>query len=232
MNPTNGPTTNPTKPAAPHRGTPRATPTKPAGWIYLDHTWDDPHKYVGQTRRPVWQRVNEERKTMPWGPQIKPGRDGYTILRRVESSGNPAIDAILLDLAEAEEIARWVPSDNVNRPDPEVFVGRLADAYAGRPTSTVGTPRRPTVGTPRTAPRGSVRSPRTTGRGVPWAVVGWAALAVLWAVVGVAVFGDAPSPRTPWVAVPVMTVLGPALTVGMTRRAFGGRPKRRRRRRH
>src|ERR1044072_7873258 len=119
---------------------PRRTPTKPAGWIYLIHTWDDPQMYVGQTVTPVWSRVNAHRKNQPWGPRIRPGRDGPTILRPAEASGAaspaaPAMGAVLRALAEAEEIQRWEPSDNANRPDPAVFQARLQALRAGVPVA-------------------------------------------------------------------------------------------------
>lgn len=206
---------------------PRRTPTKPAGWIYLIHTWDDPHKYLGQSRRPVPQRVNEERKTMPWGADILPGRDGYTILRRVESLGSPHLDAIALDLAEAEEIQRWTPSDNANRPDPAMFRQRLQAARDA--PAPPWTPRRPA---PPTAPRRPSRTPRqrpTRRRPVGrWRAVGLVLLAATWALTVGRVAVAWPDPAAPWVAAPVAALLGPALTVRLYRRSLG-RSRRRRR---
>lgn len=203
--------------------------TKPAGWIYLIHTIDDPNKYIGQASRPVWTRVNEHRRLQGWGPDILPGRTGYTILRRVEATGSPVLDAIALDLAEAEEIQRRHPTENAYRPDPEVFRERYANVRAGRPAVPRFTPRTPrgTRSRPtRAVPRG------TWGRRVR--AVGVLVLAVAWAVgavrLGVPVGEAAQAPWVPWVAGPVASALGPALTLHMWRNA--GRKPRRRRRRH
>lgn len=202
---------------------PRRTPTKPAGWIYLIHTRDDPTMYVGQTTTPVWSRVNAHRKRQPWGGRIKPGRDGYTILRRVESLGDPTLNAIALDLAEAEEIARWHPSDNANRPDPEVFRARLERAMVN-PTDFTPRPRR----WARTGPlNGRAVASEAWGRGVPWRVVGFALLSAAWVVLVGRVAGAMPNPTAPWVAIPMAAVLGPAVTVGLYR--YATRPRRRRR---
>lgn len=233
----------PTMPTPTNR---RGAPTIAAGWVYLIHTWDDPRMYVGQSARPPFRRVNEERRTMPWGPDIKPGREGYTILRRVESSGDPTIDAILLDLAEAEEIRRLNPTDNRNRPDPAVFVARLAAARAGTivgdpwGTDPFGTGRRGRA--PRSAPRRAPRQPRRTtptGRvpdrgGDPWVwlkAAAFVALSALSVIVALPVAQAWPNPTAPWVIVPVAAVLGPVGVALAVRRAFGRAPVRRRRRR-
>lgn len=230
MNPTTDPTV---RRGTTPRSAPRNTPTKPAGWVYLIHTWDDATKYVGQSSRPVWQRVNEERRTLPWGGDIKPGRDGYTILRRVDSTGDPARDAILLDLAEAEAIAQWTPSENALRPDPAVFRARLAAldrGGAGLPSwGPPATPRFTGRGTrPPTVGRGRGTT-RRNPRGVPWRTVGFAVLAAAWVALAVLIFKDAPNPRTVWIVVPIAAAFGPLATVGAYRRTV--HPKRRRRRR-
>jgi len=206
---------------------PRRTPTKPAGWIYLIHTWDDPQMYVGQTVTPVWSRVNAHRKNQPWGPRIRPGRDGYTILRRVESSGDPAIDAVLLDLAEAEEIQRWEPSDNANRPDPAVFQARLQALRAGVPVA----PRFAPAVVAERSPVGRWRGAPRARRPVPWRGVGFAALSVLCVIVGLRLSAAWPNPADPWVVVPIAAILGPAAIVGIYRRCTRPRPRRRRTRR-
>lgn len=231
---------NPT--ADPTRSTRQAN-AKPAGWIYVIHTWDDPTKYVGQTTQPVWSRVRGHRKDKPWGPDIKPGRDGYTILRRVDSTGDIMLDAILLDLAEAEEIQRLTPSDNANRPDPQVFRDRLSATARGK---AVGSARRPTQGRwapalgaqpdhlkpiPR-PPRGTPQTPRrgpTRRRGVPWRGLGVAALVIAWVVLATRVSEHTTNPTTPWVVIPMAAVLGPWATVALWARAARGGKKRRRR---
>jgi hypothetical protein len=204
--------------------------TKPAGWIYLVHTAADPNKYIGQAARPVWTRINEHRRCQEWGPDILPGRTGYTIIRRVEATGNPTLDAIALDLAEAEEIQRRHPTENTYRPDPQVFRDRYANVLAGRPATPPRTPSRVPRGS-RTRPTG--RTPRGTwghrARGA-----GILVLAVVWAVaavrVGIPVGEAAQAPWVPWVAAPVAFALGPALTLNKWRSA-GRRTHHRRRRR-
>jgi hypothetical protein len=207
--------------------------------------------YVGQTVQPVWQRVNGHRADKPWGRDIKPGRDGYTILRRVESCGNPTIDAILLDLAEAEEIQRWTPSDNANRPNPQVFRARLAQlgynptaphTPTGRPwPSALGKPVDPGAipapvfrGATRPTPRGTpTTGPRTPQRAAPqqarvsWRAVGFLILSLTWAVIAERLCAHAVNPTTPWIVIPMGALLGPAITVGLYRKAT--RPRRKRR---
>ena len=220
MNPTERPTVGPTT-------TPRKAPTKPAGWVYVQHTSYDPTKYVGQSKRPVWNRINEERRTFPWGADILPGRDGYTILRRVESLGNPTLDAIALDLAEAEEIARLHPTENANRPNPTVFRARLADAVGSPlppPTfAPVGRRRGAIVGRPTVAAR--------KARPFPWRTVVAAIVGVTWGLVGLRLSLTFPNPTVPWVVVPVAAFVGPPLTFAWWRRhVLKRRPARRRRR--
>lgn len=202
----------------------------------------DPTKYIGQTTEPVPVRVKRhrlplERGGQTWGHEILPGRQGYTILRRVESSGDPGIDAMLLDLAEAEEIARWVPSENTHRPDPQVFRDRLTEATArGRATPTAapilglfGTPspptRRPNVGA-RMSPTGGVaRAPRP----VPWGGILRVALGVVWGFIVGRVAAATGVEWAPWAAVPVAAFVGPLLTIAWVRRAFRVAPRRGRR---
>lgn len=234
---------NPT--ADPTRSTRRPN-TKPAGWIYVIHTWDDPTKYVGQTTHPVWSRVKGHRRDKPWGDDIKPGRDGYTILRRVDSTGDVMLDAILLDLAEAEEIQRLTPSDNANRPDPQVFRDRLAAAargeYVGPAQRTPGGRWAPSLGPkpnhlrpippPRRQPARTQRATPTRRRGIPWRGVGVAVLVVAWVVLAARVSGHTTNPTTPWVVIPMAAVLGPWVTVAAWAKATrGGRKRRRARRR-
>lgn len=206
---------------------PRLAPTKPAGWIYLIHTWDDDRKYVGQTTTPVWQRINAHRKDKPWGREIRPGRDGYTILRRVESLGEPSLDAIALDLAEAEAIAEWHPSDNAHRPDPQVFRDRLALARID-PTAWASTPRRGVAPVARPTP-GRTRPP--AARPIPWRTFGFVILSAAWVVITARLTADATNPTTPWVAIPIAALLGPVATVGLYRKATRRTPRRRYRRR-
>ena len=188
--------------------------------------------YVGQTVTPVWSRVNAHRKDKPWGLDIKPGRDGYTILRRVESTGIPALDKIALDLAEAEEIQRLTPSDNAHRPDPQVFRNRLAAAQRG---GAVGPTARPTPARwvpPSDPTRGAGRTQRRVParrRGVPWRGIGVALLVVLWVYVAVRISAHTTNPTTPWVMIPMAAVLGPWGTVALWARAARGGRKRRRR---
>lgn len=213
------------------------TAAKPAGWIYVQHTAADPEKYAGQSSRPVWNRINEERRTLPWGRDILPGRTGYTIVRRVESLGHPTLDAIALDLAEAEVIQERHPTENANRPHPQIFRDRLAAALAARDAGTLpdpGSPMpwaipRPTASrTPRpTASRGAARGAipraRAVGRGVGAAVrgVGYAVAAVgllavgllsAWVALQVSrpVGSETGAAWLPWVCVPVAFVLAPA----------------------
>lgn len=234
---------NPT--ADPTRSTRQAN-AKPAGWIYVIHTWDDPTKYVGQTERPPYKRVREERKTFPWGHTIKPGRDGYTILRRVESTGDIMLDAILLDLAEAEEIQRLTPSDNANRPNPQVFRDRLAAAARGEPVGSTRNPTAPRwvaalgprpdhlkpIPPPRRGPARTQRVAPTRRRGIPWRRLGVGVLVVAWVVLATRITAHAANPTTPWVVIPMAAVLGPWATVTLwARAARGGRKRRRPRRR-
>jgi hypothetical protein len=220
-------------PTARPAGTPRRNPTTPAGWIYLHHTGYDPHKYVGQSKRPVWNRINEERRTFPWGADLLPGRAGYTILRRVESCGDTAADAILLDLAEAEEIQRWWPTENANRPDPQVFRQRLAALHAdpaggrdgGASWGSRVAPVRARPPRPAPAPR-SAPLPREHR----WRRVGFVILAIFCAVVAGRVTAHAHNPTTPWVVVPVVAVMGPTIAFHLFDRATRRRPARRRRR--
>lgn len=219
MNPTLGPT-----------ATPRRAPTKPAGWVYLIHTWDDDRKYGGQTSQPPWRRIQRHRNTQRWGSQIMPGRDGYTILRRVDSCGDPARDAILLDLAEAEEIDKWQPTENVLRPDPQLFRRRLAAYDAGlivgfSPTNPT---RLPGLGAP-TASWGStaVGRPRRSPRRIPWGSIRFAVLSVLSVIVVWRLGAPWANPRAPWVVLPMAALLGPVAIVGLARKVT--QPPRRRR---
>jgi hypothetical protein len=201
--------------------------------------------YVGQSTRPPGRRVEEHRRLMPWGHAILPGRNGYTIVRRVESSGNPTIDAILLDLAEAQEIRRLNPTDNLNRPDPGVFEARLAAARAalaaeapwGPDPFGAGHP----VGTSQVAPRrrrGAGPSRARGGRGqvaprdplMVLKVVGFIALAMPCGALAVWLAAALPYPEAPWVAAPIAAVLGPAWIAKAVRDSWG-KPRRRRRRR-
>lgn len=209
MNPTWDPTTRPI-----------VGPTVAAGWIYVHHTRRDPTKYVGQTIRPPWVRIREERRTFTWGAELLPGRDGYSIVCRVESEGDPTIDAVLLDLAEAEAIRRLDPTENRNRPDPEIFRARLAAARAGLLPTPRPRPRRAGRVRPFRHPTGGGR----TRRGVPWRTVGRALLAVAWAIVGLMMTVHSGNPTTPWVVVPIAAVLGPPLTIHF----LSGKPRRRR----
>jgi hypothetical protein len=226
MNPTGNPTVSPT-------AIPRSTPTKAAGWIYMLHTAYDTQKYVGQSKRPVWKRVAEERKTFPWGCDILPGRDGYTILRRVPSLGNPLLDEIALDLAEAEEIQKWHPSENAHRPDPQVFRDRLALARVN-PTLLVAQGRGavPRKGPP-AVPRGRAKTPPHR-RPFPWRGVLFVAVGVLCALAVGRMSPYFPNPTVAWVVIPMAAVLGPAWVFRIVHNAIHPRPRRRsrRRRRH
>lgn len=213
------------------------TATPPAGWIYMQHTADDPKKYVGQSKRPVWERIREERRTFTWGADLLPGRRGYTILMRVESLGHPTLDAIALDIAEADMIAKHHPSENAYRPDPQMLRARLAaaqEAHAQGMLPDPGTyvpwaPPRPTK--PHTPRPVGFRGGRPTG--VPRArrvgnAVGSAArgvvgvvFAVTLAAVGVGaawvalqvsrpVGAELGAPWVPWVCVPVALLFAPA----------------------
>jgi len=226
MNPTSDPTKRPTVTPV---GRPTNYPTVPAGWIYLHHTAQDPHKYVGQTIRPPYKRINEERRTFPWGAELLPGRQGYTIVARVESEGDPVVDGVLLDLAEAVAIQRYHPTENINRPDPAVFHERLALARAGlyRPTPRVSRgvgPAAPTVGS-----RGRAVGRRSRGRGVS---VGRLVLAALWGVFAFALCVQGGTVGAAWEVVPIAALLGPTVTVRLFRpgRRRRSRPYRRRRR--
>lgn len=213
------------------------TATPPAGWIYMQHTAADPKKYVGQSKRPVYRRIQEERRTFTWGPQILPGRQGYTILMRVESLGHPVLDAIALDLAEAEMIALHHPSENANRPDPEMLRRRLAAAQQTHaegllldPTAYVPwkPPRaaRPTTPRPtgsRGDSRGAVPRARRVGdavgsvaRGVVGVVTAMGLIAVGIGATWVAFLMARPvgielgHPWVPWVVTPMVGLLAPA----------------------
>jgi hypothetical protein len=207
--------------------------TEPAGWIYVQHTATDPVKYAGQSSRPVWNRINEERRTLPWGRDILPGRTGYTIVRRVESLGHPTLDAIALDLAEAEVIQERHPTENANRPDPRVFRDRLAAAQTAHAAGTLTDPmtqtpwappraERPHTPRPRGASRGQAPRARTVGdivgavaRGVGRAVTAMVLITVgvgcAWVALHVArpVGVETGTPWLPWACVPIAFVLGP-----------------------
>lgn len=207
--------------------TPTRQAVRPAGWIYLVHTVADATKYIGQTSQPVPSRINQHRRALTdggqtWGHTILPGRQGYTILRRVESLGHPVLDAIALDLAEAEEILRWTPTENTNRPNPQVFRDRLA-ARMGRPLPPVPTARPGVARVPQTPV--AVRVPT-----LPWRKLGWIVLGCVWAYVAwwfatTAVANGLPWAWAPWAFVPAAAVIGPALTV----RFVTHKPRRRRR---
>jgi len=240
MNPTTRPTTNPTR----RPTTPR--PARPAGWIYLLHTTNDPTKYVGQTSVPVPQRVRQHRRPLEqggqrWGHEILPGREGYTILARVESFGDPFLDAIALDLVEAEMIQKWTPSENTNRPNPQVFRDRLAAAQrttgAGRPNA----PRGPNPTTPRwvgglgpmdihgnptthptTRPTANpthrpTRHPTTRSNGQRWALVIRLVLGVVLGVVAARATAHTGPPWWPWAFTAATAVLGPFGVIGAFR---------------
>lgn len=212
----------------------------PAGWIYLIHTVDDPNAYIGQTTQPPGLRIEHHRRTQQWGDRILPGRRGYTIIGRVDSYGSPTLNAIALDLAEAEQIQRRNPTYNGNRPDPAIFHARMAAALAAHkndPTTN------PTTRTPHRTPRPTTRVGRTPTRGrgvgrpkprrgIPWGVVGripvglvfaWVALRV-----GLNVAHNTGTPWWPWVLTPVAFLIGPVIVVGLLR-SWGWLPKPRRR---
>jgi hypothetical protein len=222
-----------------------AVQTRPAGWIYLIHITGDPVAYVGQTVQPPGVRIEWHRRNQPWGSQILPGRQGYTIIRRVDTYGSPTLDAIALDLAEAEEIERRNPTFNGNRPDPAIFHARMADALtdptanptarpARRSPRSAPHPTRPVGGNP-TRPRGV---PRPMGRrGFPWGLVGRCIVGAAWAWValrvGVNVAHNTGTPWWPWVATPVAFLIGPVLSVAVLRgMGWWPKPRRRGRRRH
>lgn len=210
--------------------------TAPAGWIYLIHVAGDPNAYIGQTVQPPGLRIEHHRRTQDWGDKILPGRNGYTIIRRVENYGSPALNAIALDLAEAEEIQRRNPTYNGNRPDPAIFHARMAAALTN-PTGN------PTPRTPRATPRVTARvgAHPTRGRGVarptprkgiPWGLIAripvgfafaWVALRV-----GTNVSHQTGTPWWPWVLTPIAFLIGPAITVGLLR-SWGWLPKPRKR---
>ena len=205
------------------------------------HTYTDPAKYIGQTKQPVPKRVNRQRLPLDkggqtWGHEILPGRQGYTILQRVESTGDPTLDAIALDLAEAEMIAQWHPSENTNRPNPQVFRDRLAEASRGAPTPSRGASRGTSHKPRPTAPRRPATPPVGRSHRLPWDSVGRLLLATVWGVgalrVGLATGGE----WVPWAAVPIAVGLGPTATRWWWRHMVRGiklpwRKRRRRRRR-
>jgi hypothetical protein len=195
MNPPARPTMNP--PVRPPRGR-----TVLAGSIYCIHTHDDPRAYVGQTGGPVGRRVDSHRLRQLWGHTIRPGRGGYHVVTRVESSGDPTRDEILLDLAEAIAIRDINPTFNDLRPDPTIFRNRLAAYDAG-----------------------TLQAASQPSRRVPALSWGRVILATLWAVVALMVTAGGPNPTTPWVAVPIAIFVGPWITLRM----FAKQPSRRRR---
>lgn len=213
-----------------------AVRTRPAGWIYVIHTATDRTKYVGQTVQPPWVRIERHRNTQRWGGEILPGRDGYTIIRRIDSYGDATLDAIALDLAEAEEIRRLDPTENGNRPDPAIFHARMAAALGNPTGGRTPRPPRPTTPTGRRTPhptrtRGAARVRHR--KPFPWGLLLRIPVGLVWAWaavrVGVNVATQTGAAWWPWVLGVVAFFLGPVLTVAALR-SWGWLPRKRRRR--